>query len=309
FEPQLLPIIARAPDYERMNLDTIQSLQIWSTAAGRMIPIGQVVSGFNTETENANIGRRDRVTMIKIHADPRTELPSELLARVKPEIEKALNVDVGKATGQDFGPEDNPFQDFDHEVIPIRESDQLTLKGLPGYYIAWGGEAEDSARANAGLQKSIPVFFGMMVLIVVFLFNSVRQPLIIWLTVPLSIIGVTIGLLLFKQPFGFMALLGLLSLSGMLIKNAIVLIDQTDTEIKSGKDRYQSVVDSGVSRLNPVMMAAATTILGMVPLLQDAFFVSMAVTIMFGLLVATVLTLVVVPVLYTIFFKIPNPSR
>jgi multidrug efflux pump subunit AcrB len=309
FEPQLLPIIARAPDYERMNLDTIQSLQIWSQAAGRMIPIGQVVSGFNTETENANIGRRDRVTMIKIHADPRTELPSELLARVKPEIEKALNVDVGQVTGQDFGPEDNPFQDFEHEVIPIRDSDQLPLKGLPGYYIAWGGEAEDSARANAGLQKSIPIFFALMVLIVIFLFNSVRQPLIIWLTVPLSIIGVTIGLLLFKQPFGFMALLGLLSLSGMLIKNAIVLIDQIDTEIKSGKDRYQSVVDSGVSRLNPVMMAAATTILGMVPLLQDAFFVSMAVTIMFGLLVATVLTLVVVPVLYTIFFKIPNPSR
>lgn len=309
FEPQLLPIIARAPDYERMNLDTIQSLQIWSTAAGRMIPIGQVVSGFNTETEDANIGRRDRVTMIKIHADPRTELPSELMARVKPEIEKALNVDVGKVTGKDFGPQDNPFQDFNHEVIPIREADQLPLKGMPGYYMAWGGEAEDSARANDGLKKQLPVFFAMMVLIVVFLFNSVRQPLIIWLTVPLSIIGVTIGLLLFKQPFGFMALLGLLSLSGMLIKNAIVLIDQIDTEIRSGKDRYRSVVDSGVSRLNPVMMAAATTILGMIPLLQDAFFVSMAVTIMFGLLVATVLTLVVVPVLYTIFFKIPNPSK
>jgi multidrug efflux pump subunit AcrB len=247
--------------------------------------------------------------MIKIHADPRTELPSELLARVKPEIEKALNVDVAKITGQDFGPGDNPFKDYNGEVIPIRDSDQLPLKGLPGYYLAWGGEAEDSARANAGLQKSIPVFFGMMVLIVVFLFNAVRQPLIIWLTVPLSIIGVTAGLLLFKQPFGFMALLGLLSLSGMLIKNAIVLIDQIDLEIRSGKDRYQSVVDSGVSRLNPVMMAAATTILGMIPLLQDAFFVSMAVTIMFGLLVATVLTLVVVPVLYTIFFKIPNPSK
>ena len=148
-----------------------------------------------------------------------------------------------------------------------------------------------------------------MVLVVVFLFNAIRQPLIIWLTVPLSIIGVTAGLLLFKQPFGFMALLGLLSLSGMLIKNAIVLIDQIDSEIKTGKDRYLSVVDSGVSRLNPVMMAAATTILGMIPLLQDAFFISMAVTIMFGLLVATVLTLVVVPVLYTIFFKIPNPSK
>ncbi|MCC6711980.1 MAG: efflux RND transporter permease subunit [Candidatus Dadabacteria bacterium] len=309
FEGQLIPIIARAPENERLNLDTIQGLQVWSPAAGRMIPIGQVVSGFDTETEDANIGRRDRMTMIKIHADPRTELPSELLARVKPRIEKALNVDVGKTTGQSFGPEDDPFKDFAHDVIPIRDADMLPLKGMPGYYMAWGGEAEDSARANAGLATKLPTFFGMMVLVVVFLFNSVRQPLIIWLTVPLSIIGVTAGLLIFKQPFGFMALLGLLSLSGMLIKNAIVLIDQIDSEIKTGKDKYLSVVDSGVSRLNPVMMAAATTILGMIPLLQDAFFVSMAVTIMFGLLVATVLTLVVVPVLYTIFFKIPGPSK
>jgi multidrug efflux pump subunit AcrB len=158
-----------------------------------------------------------------------------------------------------------------------------------------------------GLMVSIPIFFGMMVIIVIFLFNAIKQPLIIWLTVPLAIIGVTIGLLLFEQPFGFMALLGLLSLTGMLIKNAIVLVDQIDIEIASGKDMYQSVVDSGISRLNPVMMAALTTILGMIPLLQDAFFKSMAVTIMFGLLVATVLTLIVVPVLYTIFFKIPNP--
>jgi len=144
--------------------------------------------------------------------------------------------------------------------------------------------------------------------IVVFLFNAFKQTLVIWLTVPLALIGVTLGLLAFDQPFGFMALLGLLSLTGMLIKNAIVLVDQIDLEIASGKDRFQAVVDSGVSRLNPVMLAAATTILGMIPLLADAFFVSMAVTIMVGLLVATVLTLIVVPVLYTIFFKIQNPA-
>ena len=106
-----------------------------------------------------------------------------------------------------------------------------------------------------------------------------------------------------------MALLGLLSLSGMLIKNAIVLIDQIDTEIRGGKDPWRSVVDSGVSRMRPVMMAALTTILGMVPLLQDAFFISMAVTVMFGLLFATLLTLIVVPVLYTILFRIPNPGK
>ena len=143
----------------------------------------------------------------------------------------------------------------------------------------------------------------MMVLIVVALFNAIRQPLIIWLTVPLAIIGVSAGLLLTRQPFGFMALLGFLSLSGMLIKNAIVLIDQIDLEIREGKPTYDAILDSGASRLRPVSMAAATTILGMLPLFQDAFYIAMAVTIVGGLAVATVLTMVVVPVLYAIFFK------
>jgi multidrug efflux pump subunit AcrB len=143
-----------------------------------------------------------------------------------------------------------------------------------------------------------------MVLIVIFLFNSIKKTLVIWLTVPLAIIGVTAGLLVMDQPFGFMPLLGLMSLAGMLIKNAIVLIDQIDTELASGKPGFHAIVDSGLSRLIPVSMAALTTILGMVPLLKDPFFVSMAVTIMFGLGAATVLTLIVVPVLYTIFFRI-----
>ena len=148
------------------------------------------------------------------------------------------------------------------------------------------------------------MFVAIMVVIVIGLFNAIRQPLVIWLTVPLALIGVTAGLLLTKQPFGFMALLGLMSLSGMLIKNAIVLIDQIGAELDSGKEPFQAIVDSGVSRLIPVMMAAGTTILGMLPLLRDAFFVSMAVTIMFGLGFATVLTLIVVPVLYAIFFRV-----
>jgi multidrug efflux pump subunit AcrB len=126
--------------------------------------------------------------------------------------------------------------------------------------------------------------------------------------VPLSIIGVTAGLLLFDQPFGFMALLGVMSLAGMLIKNAIVLLDEIDTQMRSDKGALSAILDSGASRLIPVSMAALTTILGMVPLLTDAFFVSMAVTIMFGLGFATVLTLVVVPVLYAIFYRVPSPA-
>jgi multidrug efflux pump subunit AcrB len=269
-----------------------------------MIPMRQIVSGFETESEDATIQRRNRLTTIKLHCDPIQGLPSELFVKIKPGIEKALGVDPGQYYGRDFG--ENPYADYTSATIAVKDQDKIPLEQT-GYYMAWGGEAEDSARAMGGLMVSIPIFFGMMIIIVIFLFNALKQPLIIWLTVPLAIIGVTLGLLLFDQPFGFMALLGLLSLSGMLIKNAIVLIDQIDIEIAAGKDRYQSVVDSGISRLNPVMMAAATTILGMIPLLQDAFFVSMAVTIMIGLLVATVLTLIIVPVLYTIFFKIPNP--
>ncbi len=109
-----------------------------------------------------------------------------------------------------------------------------------------------------------------------------------------------------RQPFGFMALLGLMSLSGMLIKNAIVLIDQIDLEIREGKAPYHAVVDSGVSRMRPVMLAALTTMLGMIPLFMDAFFISMAVTIVFGLGFASVLTLVFVPTLYATFFKIQS---
>jgi multidrug efflux pump subunit AcrB len=126
--------------------------------------------------------------------------------------------------------------------------------------------------------------------------------------VPLGIIGVTAGLLLTQQPFGFMALLGFMSLSGMLIKNAIVLIDEIEIQKTRTSDVYKAIVDSGVSRLRPVAMAALTTALGMIPLVFDAFFVAMAVTVIFGLMVATVLTMIVVPVFYAMLFRVPSPG-
>jgi multidrug efflux pump subunit AcrB len=247
--------------------------------------------------------------MIRLHTDPKEGLPSLLFADLKPAIEKALNVDVAAVTGRRFAEGQDPFKGHDAGTIPVSNNALLPLKGMPGYYMSWGGEAEDSARSSASLAGKLPIFFGLMILIVLALFNSIKKTLIIWLCVPLAIIGVTAGLLLLRQPFGFMSLLGLLSLSGMLIKNAIVLIDQIGLEIEGGKSPYQAIVDSGVSRLIPVSMAALTTILGMLPLVQDAFFISMAVTIMFGLAFATVLTLMVVPVLYAIFYKVPSPVR
>jgi multidrug efflux pump subunit AcrB len=301
---ELLPIIARAPAAERNAFADLGSTQVWSPAAMRMIPVGQVATSFEAEFEDAHIWRRNRTKMLRIHTDQRTGLPSELLARVKPKIEQALGVDVEQVLGRSVSPEQ-----WNVSTIRVVDEGQWPLEGMPGYSIGWGGEVEDSARAQGSLVGYMKIFFGLMVLMVIVLFNSIKKTFVIWLTVPLAIIGVTVGLLLFGQPFGFMALLGIMSLAGMLIKNAIVLIDEIDLQIGSGKESFQAIVDAGTSRLIPVSMAAMTTILGMIPLLRDVFFVSMAVTIMFGLLFATILTLIVVPVLYAIFFRVPNPAR
>lgn len=143
-----------------------------------------------------------------------------------------------------------------------------------------------------------------MFIITVLLFSSIRQAGVLWTTVPLSIIGVTLGLLVMNEPFGFMALLGFLSLSGMLIKNGVVLLEQVKVELAAGKQDITALMDAAVSRVRPVSMAAATTILGMLPLLFDDFFASMAVVIMFGLGFATLLTLIVVPVMYALVMRV-----
>jgi multidrug efflux pump subunit AcrB len=296
---ELLRIVARSPENERVDFSNLGAIRIWSPAAQAMIPMAQVVSGFETVFEDPYVWRRHRTRTITVFADPRSGLASEIFEEVKVPIEQALGVDVERIAG-------STVHEFD--TIKVVDDGKLPLD-LEGYTMAWGGQAEDSARAASSLSSSFPPVFGIMIFIVIFLFNSLKKTAIIWCCVPLAIIGVTAGLLLTNQPFGFMSLLGLLSLTGMLIKNAIVLIDQIGIEVESGKGGYEAVVDSGISRLIPVMMAAATTILGMAPLLQDAFFIAMAVTIMFGLGFATVLTLIVVPVLYTIFFRIPSPAR
>ena len=175
--------------------------------------------------------------------------------------------------------------------------------------MSWGGELENSSRAQGYIAAGVPVPLLLMVLVLVLLFNNLRQPLAIMLTVPLAVIGVSVGLLLANEPFGFMALLGFLSLSGMLIKNAIVLIDEINIEGSLGRAPLEAVLNAGVSRIRPVSMAAGTTVLGMLPLFADPFFVGMAVTIIGGLSFATLLTLIVVPVLHATFYRIPADAR
>ncbi len=266
---ELIPIVARLPDDERLSIDTIRDVQVWSKTFGRYVQIDEVVSELRTEWEDALIQRKDRKRTLSVLADPDvfgTETANDLFQRIRPQI----------------------------EAIEIPD----------GYVLEWGGEYESSTDAQGALFASLPLGFLLMFLITVLLFNAVRAPLVIWATVPLAIIGVTVGLLVMNKPFGFMALLGLLSLSGMLLKNGIVLLDQINTELAEGTEPYKAVFMSGVSRVRPVSMAAITTILGMIPLLADAFFESMAAAIMFGLGFATILTLIVVPVLYTMLHGI-----
>lgn len=266
---ELIPIISRAPEHERLDIDNIRNIQVLSSVTGRAVPIGQVTDGFRTLWRDGLVRREDRSWKIKAQSDPYpNELPADLFARVRPSIE-AINL-----------PE--------------------------GYQLEWGGEYGDSKESNENLASTIPLGLLAMVIIVFILFGSVRQPVVIWLVVPLAIIGVVIGLLSTGTPMEFMAILGLLSLSGLLIKNAIVLVDQTDLEISEGKARFDAVVEAAASRVRPVMMGALTTVLGVIPLFFDAFFKSMSVVLVFGLTFATLLTLVIIPVLYAIFFNIKS---
>ena len=193
--------------------------------------------------------------------------------------------------------------------LPIGTEAQIEAMELPpGYRMEWGGEFESSQQAQESLGKQLPLGFLVMLTISILMFNKVRQPLILWLVVPMSVTGMVLGLLASGMPFTFTALLGFLSLAGMLMKNAIVLVEEIDLRRASGAADYDAVVDGSVSRLRPVVLAAGTTIFGMLPLLPDAFFASMAVTIMGGLAFASVLTLLAVPVLYAILFRIRRPN-
>jgi len=267
----LLPILMRAPEAERGDISNLRDIRVWSPILAQSVPVSQVVSGFETSWENSLLRSRNRQLTIIASCNPSGEPGADLFERLRERIE------------------------------------QVELP--PGYALAWGGEHEDSQKASQGLSGALPMGFLLMILTSILLFGKLRQPLIIWLTVPLAIIGITAGLLGADGAFDFMSLLGALSLVGLLIKNAIVLIEEIDQQIESGKDGLEAILDSAVSRMRPVLLAAVTTILGLIPLLPDVFFVNMAITIMAGLGFATVLTLIVVPTLYALLFRIAATSR
>ncbi|OIQ44389.1 MAG: multidrug transporter AcrB [Gammaproteobacteria bacterium MedPE] len=265
----LIPIVSRVPDSQNATIDDIYNIQVLSSATGRSVPIAQVTNGFRTIWRDSIIRREDRVFTITAQCDPVAGVPASVLqARIQAKI----------------------------EAIELPD----------GYTLKWDGEAGNSSESSNDLMSTIPLGLLAMVLVVVILFGKIRQPVVIWLVVPLSFIGVVFGLVTTGIPLEFMGILGVLSLSGLLIKNAIVLVDQMDFEIDQGKARFDAIIDSATSRVRPVMMGTLTTVLGVIPLFFDAFFQSMAVVLVFGLTFATLLTLILIPVLYSVFMRVSN---
>ncbi|OQY38068.1 MAG: multidrug transporter AcrB [Candidatus Cloacimonetes bacterium 4572_65] len=173
-----------------------------------------------------------------------------------------------------------------------------------GYTLEWKGEQYDQKNAMKYIIMFLPIAAILIVTILIMLFNSYKKMVIILLSIPFALIGVIPGMIFTGKEFGFVSIVGLIGLIGMLIKNGVVLIDAIDYDIKIGKTPYKAVFDSAIIRMRPVIMASLTTILGMIPLIPDPMFGSLAITIMTGLLVGTVIILVLVPILYTLFFNI-----
>ncbi len=271
-EDDLLPIIARNIDEQRQRAPAeLDVLQVQPTLSTKTIPLSQVATDIRLEWEDPIITRFNRRRQVAIQASPDGVTYPELRANVLDEF-KAME-----------------------KNLP------------PGYDMIWDGEYDSTTRAQLSLVPGMVPGFVIMAIIIVALFNALRPGLVMALTVPFAIIGITAIFLPTQTPFGFMALLGAMSLVGLMIKNSIVLLDEIKANEANGKSPYDSIVEAGISRVRPVVLGAATTILGVMPLLQDAFWVSMSMTIMAGLTFGTVLTMIMVPVFYATLYKIKSP--
>ena len=266
-----LAIYAALTPAERNNIALLSSFPVWSSALNKSVPLGTVFTELETVFEDGIIMRRDRSRYITAMSEVQLgKNANAMLSRIAPKI-NAID-------------------------LPI------------GYSIEWGGERELSDESLAGMAVMFPAAVLLMFTVMVFLFNGFRQTIIIFISLPLILIGVVMGLSAAKMDMSFMAVVGLLSLVGMLAKNSIVLLDQVSADFAAGRDKYTAIVEDGIARLRPVAMSALTTVLGMVPLIWDVMFGSMAVTIMAGLTMSTILTLLVIPVLTAIAYRVPCPD-
>jgi len=266
-DDELIPITMRSDQRVRDSAAMdLELLQITRQNSTDTLPLSQVVDGAEFIWQENVIWRWDRKRAITVQAGIRNGTAPRLMTDVRDKF----------------------------EAIP-----------LPlGYTLEWDGEYNSQLESTEALLPGFGPAGVIILFIIVALFNAFRPPLIIILVIPFGVIGITFGLLVTNTPFGFIALLGGMSLIGMMIKNSVVLLDEVNQNLGRGMGQYQAVKQAAISRLSPVSNAAATTVFGIIPLMSDQFWVGLAVTIMFGLAFGTVLTMLVVPVLYSIFFKV-----
>ena len=264
---QVLPILLKDNTVDSFRINDLRTLPVFGTTQ-ETTTLEQVVSEFDFQYKFSNVKDYNRQMVMMAQADPRRGV--------------------------------NAIAAFNKIWKEVQEEIQVP----EGYTMKYFGEQESQAESNAALAANMPLTFFLMFITLLFLFRTYRKPIVILLMLPLIFIGIVLGLILLGKSFDFFSVLGLLGLIGMNIKNAIVLVDQIDIEAASGKAPLNAVISATTSRIIPVAMASGTTILGMLPLLFDAMFGGMAATIMGGLLVASALTLFVLPVAYCAIHKI-----
>lgn len=268
---KIIPVTLRTVADDRQDISKLDGMSVYSQSTGQSVPLKQV-------------------------ADVKFDFQPGLITRK--DKQRSMQLDVQLKEGITATQVNNVFLPW------LKEQ----AKQWPERYsFEVGGESESSDEANASIGAKLPIAFLIIVMLLVIQFNSVRRPIIILTTIPLGIIGVAYGLNIARSSFGFFTILGIIALSGIIINNAIVLIDRIKVEIEEyNKSAYQAVIHACQERLRPILLTTATTIGGMLPLWisGSAMFKPMAVTIIFGLLFATMLTLLVVPVLYSVFFRV-----
>lgn len=267
----IIPILLRNSESFRGRLDKLDSMNVYSYKEGKKIPLSQIAST-KLKWQPSDIRRRDQTRTMTVKADLYDGyFATRILAKVRPKIEA------------------------------MEKTDQWPL----GYSVGFGGEFEKTQESQDSINANMPLAMGLLVLVLVFQFNSIRRPIIILLTLPPMMCGITAGMLLTHSPFGFMPMLGMISLLGIVVNNAIMLIDRIEIQRGRGIPMKDAIVLSSLERARPIIMTATTTIIGMVPLsLQGGeMWRPMANCIMSGLTFATVLTLILCPVLYSLFFR------
>lgn len=263
----LIDVLIRAEAEQRASLDSLSTLQI-STPSGKKVPLMQVAT-IEYEQEYPLIWRRDRLPTITVQADTSGDaLPATVVEKLRPKIL------------------------------------ELNSKLPAGYQIKTGGTTEESAKSQASVAAVVPLMLAIVITILMIQLQSIQRVILVLSVVPLGLIGIVAILLIADKPLGFVAILGIIALVGMIARNSVIVIDQIETEIAHGLSRWDAVVTATTHRFRPVILTAAAAILGMIPIAPTVFWGPMAYAIMGGLAVATVLTLVFLPALYCMWFKV-----